>query len=181
MAKEQKRFLKIVRQAWAAEFPFLEPVDLAEVPRLDKGSNFRCDRYFDARGVCYFLQFHFLKSRHGEFSLRVAVSPSPDKSVLSFGPYRDPGPTTVGYYNIADFLVVQSFTWAIVDVNAKLDELWLSLGVEPLEHFERKPAVFWKPSSFALPFEEICAEAIGDINDKLRCAVFPKLQIALPR
>ena len=176
MAKEQKLFLKRVREAWKTEFPFLKPVDLDEVPKQPKGSNFRCDDYFAARGICYFVSFDFSQRRQGEFQVGIAVSPSCEKSVLDFPEDYPPTPTNIGIYTLAKFLNRQSFRWDLVDVDAKTNAILVSLGGEPIASQVSENT--WKPSSYALPFEQIADEAIRDVNDKLRRFVFPKLEIA---
>jgi hypothetical protein len=183
MANEQRRFLKMVKEAWEKEFPFLEPVDLHQVPKPLKGSTFRCDKYFEERAVCYFVHFCFSKKIHSKFTVHIKVSPSPNKSFVPLEGRREPGPTAVGSYNLSKFLKRQTYTWSLLDGLGKLDESYVSLGFEPLFRNlpERNPELHWKPSSFALPFEEICVEAIQDLNDKLRRFVFPKLEIALPK
>jgi len=177
MSKEQKRFLKKVRETWNMEFPFLELVDLEEIPKISKGCNFRCKDYFSTRGVCYFVTFDFSQRRQGEFLIGITVSPSPEKSVLSPPEDYTPTPTNIGSYNMAVFLGRQSFRWDLVDVDAKVNAILVSLGGEPIQTPDYAYANVWKPSSYALPFEQIAEEAICDINQKLRRFVFPKLEI----
>jgi hypothetical protein len=71
----------------------------------------------------------------------------------------------------------QSFRWDLVDVDAITKAIWFSLGGEPIA--SRVSENRWKPSSYALPFDQIADEAIRDVNDKLRLFVFPKLEIAV--
>jgi len=177
MGKEQKLFLRKVREVWTAEFPFLKPVDLDEVPRQPKGSNFGCDDYFSTRGVCYFVSFDFSQRRQGEFLVGVTVSPSREKSVLSPPEDYTPTPTNIGTYNLAKFLNRQSFRWDLVDVDAKTNATLVSFGAAPIPTPDYVSANIWKPSSYALPFDQIADEAIRDVNDKLRRFVFPKLEI----
>jgi hypothetical protein len=179
MGKEQKFFLKRVREAWSLEFPFLNPVDLDEVPKRPKGCNFRCDDYIAVRGVCYFVTFHFSQRRQGEFSVGVAVSPSREKSALSPPENYTPSPRNVGSYSMAVFLNRQSFRWALADVDAKTNATLVSLGMEPIPTPDYVSANVWKPSSYSLPFDQIVDEAIRDVSDKLRRSVFPKLEIAV--
>lgn len=179
MAKEQKLFLRKVREVWAAEFPFLKPVDLDEVPKQPKGSTFRCDDYFAARGVCYFVSFDFSQRRQGEFMVGITVSPSRDKSVLNPPENYPPSPTNVGIYNLARFLNRQSFSWDLVHVDAKTNATLVSFGAAPIPTPDYVAANVWKPSSYALPFEQIADEAIRDVSDKLRRFVFPKLEIVV--
>jgi hypothetical protein len=178
MGKEQKNFLKKVREAWSTEFPFLKPVDLDEVPRQPKGSNFRCDDYFSMRRVCYFVSFDFSQRRQGEFLVGITVSPSREKSLLNPPEDYTPAPTNVGTYNLAKFLNRQSFRWDLVDVDAKTNATLVSLGVAPIPTLGYVAANVWKPSSYGLAFEQIADEAICDVSDKLRRFVFPKLEIA---
>ena len=136
MAKEQKRFLKRLREKWKTEFPFLKPVDLDEVPKIPKGCNFRCDDYFPTRGVFYYVTFDFSLRRVGEFSLGASVSRSAEKSI--FDPVNtEPGPTSIGMYTIAQFMGCQRFCWEIVDVDAKLDEFLTSVGATDLRCRQR--------------------------------------------
>jgi len=179
MGKEQKLFLRQVREAWKTEFPFLKLVDLEETPKTPKGCNFRCDDYFSRRGVCYFVTFDFSQRRQGEFSIGITVSPSPEKSVLNPPEHYVPTPTNIGSYNMAVFLNRPSFRWDLVDVDAKTNAILSSLGGMPIATPAHVAANVWKPSSYASPFEQIAAEAIRDVNDKLRRFVFPKLDIAL--
>lgn len=178
MGKEQKLFLKQVREAWKNEFPFLKPVDLDEIPKMPKGSNFRCDDYFSTRGVCYFVSFDFSQRRQGEFLVAITVSPIREKSVLSPPKDYTPAPTNVGTYNLAKFLNRSSFRWDLVDVDAKTNAILVSLGGAAISTPDYVTANVWKPSSYALPFEQIAGEAIRDVSDKLRRFVFPKLEVA---
>ncbi len=179
MAKEQKLFLKKVREAWKEEFPFLKPVDLDEVPKPAKNSVFRYDDCFSTRGVCYFVSFGFSQRRQGEFMVGITVSPSREKSVISPPENHPPSSTNVGSYNLARFLNRQSLSWDLVDVDAKTNAILVSLGGAPITTPDYVAVNVWKPSSYALPFDEIADEAIRDVNDKLRRFVFPKLQIAV--
>jgi hypothetical protein len=180
MAKEQKLFLRKVRKAWSVEFPFLKPVDLDEVPKVPKGSTFRCDDYFSTRGVCYFVSFDFSQRRHGEFMVGITVSPSREKSVLNPHENYPPSPRNVGTYNLATFLGRQSLDWDLVDVDAKTNAVLVSLGMAPILTPDYVAVNVWKPSSYSLPFEQIADEAIRDVSDKLRRFVFPKLEIHEP-
>ena len=124
MGKEQKLFLKKVREAWLREFPFFKPVDLDEVPKQPKGSTFRCDDYFSTRGVCYFVSFDFSQRRQGEFLVGITVSPSREKSVLNPPEDYTPTPTNVGTYNLAKFLNRQSFRWDLVMLMPRRTRRW---------------------------------------------------------
>ena len=177
MAKEQKLFLKKVKDAWKAEFPFLRQVDLNETPKLPNGCKFRCDDYASTRGVYYFVTFDFSQRRQGEFSVRITVSGSPAKSVLDPAADYQPTPTSIGSHSMGVFLGRQSFRWDLVDVDAKTNAILVSLGGEPI--VGHVSANTWKPSSYALPPEQIVDEAIRDVSDKLRRFVFPRLEIAV--
>jgi hypothetical protein len=170
-------FLRKVREAWKTEFPFLKAVDLEETPKIPKGCNFRCDEYFGSRGVFYFFTFDFSPRRPGEFSIGVTVSPSNARSVLSPAVESNPTPTSIGSHSIAAFMGRQTFRWELVDVDAKTNAILTSLGGLPIVTPDYVLADTWKPSSFALPLEQIVDEAITDVNDKLRRFVFPKLAI----
>ena len=145
---------------------------------MPKGSNFRCKDYFATRGVCYFVTFDFSQHRIGEFLIGITVSPSLEKSILSPPENYTPSPTNMGSYNMAVFLGRRSFSWDLVDVDAKMNAILISLGGEPIQTPDYVSVDIWKPSSYELPFEQIAEEAICDINEKLRRFVFPKLEIA---
>lgn len=180
MAKEQTQFWKRVREAWKKEFPFLKLVDLDEIPRLPKSSNFCCDDYFSSRGVCYFVTIDFSARRHGEFMVGITVSPSREKSVLNPSTYNPPSPSHVGSYNLAEFLDRQSCRrWDLVDVDAKTSAICNELGIPMMTLLDHAAADVWKPSSYSLPFDQIADEAIHDVSDKLRRFVFPKLEITI--
>lgn len=177
MSKEQKLFLKKVREIWKIEFPFLKPVNLDETPKLPNGCNFRCDDYALTRAVYYFVTFDFSQRRQGEFTVGITVSSSPEKSVLNPPADYQPTPTNVGSYSIAAFLEHPAFRWDLMNVDAKTSEFLVSLGGTPIPLSKHILANTWKPSSYALPFEQIAEEAIHDVSDKLRRIVFPKLEI----
>lgn len=179
MGKEQKLFLGRVRKNWETEFPFFKPVDLNEIPKLPKGCKFRCDDYASIRGVFYFVTFDFSQRRQGEFSVRITVSDSPVKSVLDPATDYQPTPTSIGSHSIAAFLGRQAFRWDLVDVDAKTNATLASFGAAPVTPPGYVSPNTWKPSSYALPFEQIADEAIRDVSDKLRRFVFPKLEIAV--
>jgi hypothetical protein len=175
MAKLQKAFLTKVREVWKREFPFLELVDIDQVPKLPKGTDFGCDEYAINRGVYYFVSFHFRPKVPGDLSIAVTVSNSPDKSVLDPPLDYRPSPTNVGTYNIAAFLGLPDCRWHLTDVDGDLNR-WLFPGGEPPVVLPPDPNV-WKPSSYAIEFDVIADEAIQDVNDKLKRFVFPKLEI----
>ena len=108
----------------------------------------------------------------------ITVSPSEAKSVLNPPENHPPSPTNVGIYNLARFLNRQSFSWDLVDVDAKTNAILVSLGGAAIQMPDHATLNVWKPSSYALPFDQIADEAIRDVNDKLRRFVFPKLEIA---
>ena len=178
MAGEQRIFLKRVGETWRTEFPFLKPVDLDEIPKIPKGSTFRCDDYFVTRGVCYFVSFDFSQRRQGEFMVGITVSPSPEKSFVNPLEYHPPSPISVGVYNLAAFLNRPSFRWDLVDVDAKTNAILISLGGMPITTPDFVAVDVWKPSSYALPFEQIATQAVRDVSDKLRRFVLPILEIA---
>ncbi len=170
----------MVQKDWAKGFPFLKPVDLIEVPKWPKGCNFRCADYSKLRGLFYFVSFSFSRVRQGEFSMAVTVSRYSDRSVLEPPDDYHPSPTNIGTYNMAAFLGCRNFRWQIVDCNTRLNEVVVSLGGIQEETPSHVAVNIWKPSSFDLPFNTICDEAIRDVNAKLRHYVFPKLDIFLP-
>jgi hypothetical protein len=178
MSRMQQQFLKKVRETWKVEFPFLKAVNLEETPKLPKGCNFRCDDYAPIRGVFYYVTFDFSQRRQGEFSVGISVSNSAEKSVLSPPENLEPTPTNIGSYSIAAFLGRPAFRWDLVDVDAKTNAVLQSFGGSPITTPGYVSANTWKPSSYALPFEQIADEAIRDVNEKLRRFVFPKLEIA---
>src|SRR4051794_10448562 len=103
MAGIQGTFLKRVRARWQREFPFLKPVHLIEVPQLNKGTNFICDRYLPERGRAYFIHFDFSQKRFGEFSIGVTVSDSLTRSIMEHA-MGAPSPTALGMYAIGPFI-----------------------------------------------------------------------------
>ena len=177
MATVQNVFLRKVRESWKREFPFFEPVDINEVPKLPKGTKFVCGDHFESRKVVYFIHFDFSEKRAGEFSICVSISASKDRSVLEPPNVYKPSPLNVGSYGIGAFLDCQTFRWTLVDVDAGLDENLRSLGLEPIGFASMPSPNTWKPSSFSLPAEKIVEEAILDVNEKLKSHVFPRLQI----
>lgn len=177
MAKEQKHFLKRVRETWEAEFPFLKPVDLDEVPKIPRGCNYCCGNYVAIRGVFYFVTFDFSPVCPGEFSLGITVSDSAHKSVLNPPTDYRPTPTNVGSYNIAVFMGRQAFLWDLVGTDDKVNSMLASLRTTSIVRPTPLTANMWKPSSYDLPFAQIADEAIRDVNSKLRRFVLPKLQI----
>jgi len=177
MASEQKQFLKRVRETWKRELPCFKLVDLDEIPKQPKSCNFRCDSYFASRGVCYFITFDFSHRRQGEFSVGITVSNSPEKSILNPPDNYTPTPTNVGSYNLAKFLDRQSFRWDLVDVDGKTNAALVEFGMAPVFTPDYVAANVWKPSTYALSFDQIADEALRDASDKLRRFVFPKLHI----
>lgn len=178
MAGEQRIFLKRVAETWRTEFPFMKAVDLDQIPKLPKGATFQCDDYLLRRSVCYFVSFDFSQRRQGEFMVGIAVSHSPEKSLVSPAEYHPPSPTNVGVYNLAAFINRPSFRWDLVDVDAKTNAILNSLGGMPISTPDYVAVDVWKPTSYALPFEQIADQAVSDVSDKLRRFVFPKLEIA---
>jgi hypothetical protein len=176
MSGVQKAYLKSVASRWQREFPFLKPVHLIEVPQLDKGSNFLCDRYFPERGRAYFLQFNFGQKRIGEFSIGVTVSDSVTRSVLEHGT-ETPSAKALGMYGIGSFIGTQTQRWALIDHGAEADALWRSLGHEPMGFAAMRSRCTWYPRSFAIPQEELFALVIENVNSVLKQHVFPKLEI----
>jgi hypothetical protein len=179
MSNGRKQFLRVLRETWKTEFPFLKSVDINETPKIAKGCNFRCDDYFTTRGVYYFITFDFSQRRQGEFSLGVTGSDSAEKSVLDLPDSYVPSPTNVGSYSVAVFLNCQSFRWDLVDVNARTDAILASFGAPPITAPGYVSPNTWRPSSYAMPFRKIADEAVRDVSDKLRRFVFPKLEIAV--
>ena len=176
MAGIQKSFLSRARTRWQREFAFLKQVHLNEVPQLNKGTNFLCDHYFAERGRAYFFQFDFSPKRLGEFTIGATVSDSLTRSILEHG-MGAPSPTALGMYSIGSFIGAQTRRWALIDNNAQGDELFRSLGVEPVGLAGKRSRNTWYPPSFEVPQEQIIDSAIEDINIVLKQYVFPKLQI----
>lgn len=122
-----KAFLRRVAHSWRSTFPFLQLVELDEIPRLPRGSNSACLDFMTQRKRAYFIQFDFCLGRRGEFSLAVTVSDDPRKSVRAPSLVA-PSPTAVGSYGIGQFIGEPIRRWALVDLNAELDEFTRSLG-----------------------------------------------------
>jgi hypothetical protein len=176
MPSPQKPFLKRVRDVWKREFPFLKPVDLAEIPALPKGCTFRCDDYFAERGRAYFILFDFSLRRLGEFSLGISVSDSVTRCIREHG-LDTPSAYALGMYSVGQFIGAQTRTWALGDVDAKVDAIFRSLGQEPVGFAQIRSPFTWYPSSFELRQEQIFDEALADVRTILIEHVFPKLQI----
>jgi hypothetical protein len=176
MPSPQKPFLKRVRDVWRREFPFLKSVDLAEIPALPKGCRFVCDNYFAERGRVYFIFFDFSLRRIGEFSLVITVSDSATRCIREHG-LDSPSAYALGMYSVGPFIGAQRRTWALVDVDAQSDEIFRSLGQEPVGFARTRSRFTWYPSSFGLPQEQIFDEALADVRAVLVEHVFPKLQI----
>jgi hypothetical protein len=176
MPSPQKPFLKRVRDVWRREFPFLKPVDLAEIPALPKGCRFLCDDYFTERERAYFIFFDFSLRRIGEFSLGITVSDSVTRCIREHG-LDTPSAYALGMYSVGQFIGAQTRRWALVDVDAQVDALFRSLGQQPVGFAQTRSRFTWYPSSFELPPEQIFDEALADVRAVLVEHVFPKLQI----
>ena len=176
MPSIQKQFLKRAREVWQREFPFLKPVDLAEIPHLPKGCRFLCDDYFSERGRAYFIFFDFSLRRIGEFSLGITVSDSVTRSIREPG-IDAPSPDALGMYSIGQFMGIQMRDWALADIDAQVDALFLSLGQQPVGFAQTRSRYRWYPTSFELPQLEIFDGALADVSAILKEHVFPKLQI----
>lgn len=176
MPSIQKLFLKRAREVWRREFPFLKPVDLAEIPPLPKGCRFLCDDYLAKRGRAYFVLFDFSLRRIGEFSVGITVSDSVTRSIREPG-LAAPSPDALGIYSISQFMGIQKRDWALVDVDAQIDALCQSLGQQPVGLTQTRSRYRWYPTSFELPQLEIIDDALADVSGILKEHVFPKLQI----
>ena len=179
MAHEPKKFLKQVAAAWKEEFPFLKPVDLNEVPRMPKGTNFLCEACGDTRELYYFIAIEFSPKLRGQFTVRVAISDSPNRSTLGSAMGLSPSPTTKGSFGVQRFLGQQQFSWALVDLEKERDELLAEIGMPIPELGNNRTHNIWRPSSYEQPFESIAQEAIEHLNSVLRTKVFPVLKIEL--
>lgn len=178
MASVQKRFLKCVKKAWHQEFPFLKSIDVVEVPRLPKGSNFVCDKYLSERGRVYFVWFDFSQKRVGEFGVGISVSDTPSRCVRDPG-LNKPSPEGLGIYDVGQFGSPKR-TWALVDVNAELAKVFTSLGADTNGFLPPRPQSTWFPTGFELTEGEVFSAAVADIGMTLTKFVFPTLQIEHP-
>ncbi|MBL9175357.1 MAG: hypothetical protein JNL10_17585 [Verrucomicrobiales bacterium] len=176
MPSIQKLFLKRAREVWQREFPFLKPVDLAEIPQLPKGCRFLCDDYFAERGRAYFIFFDFSLRRIGEFSLGITVSDSVTRCIRDYS-LDAPSSHALGMYSVGQFMGVQMRDWAIADVDGQVDALFRSLGQQPVGFAQTRSRHRWYPTSFELPQLEIFDAALADVSATLKEYVFPKLQI----
>jgi hypothetical protein len=176
MSGIQKLFLKRVRSTWQRDFPFLMPVNLQEIPLVQKGSTFVCADFFAERGRAYFIRIDFSQKRHGEFSLGITVSDSLTRSIREHG-LETPSPSALGMYAIGQFVPAQTRRWALIDRDAEVDEFFRSLGQEPVGLAQMRSAYCWYPPSFELPQSEIFDGAISDVGAVLKEHVFPKLEI----
>jgi hypothetical protein len=165
--------------SWRKEFPFLKSVDLDEVSGVPKGFNFLCDAYGQTRGRFYFFAIEFSPKRRGQFSLRVAVSSSPEHSKLGSVLTSKPAAGAIGSFGIARFLGKNQFAWALVDLEAERDALFKDLGVPMPDLGDNRSNRIWRPSTYEQTFEAIAAEAIAHLNDMIRTKVFPVLEIDL--
>ena len=168
MSKIQRPFLIRVREAWQHRFPFLEPVEIDEIPRRDNGGNYRCSAFFSERSRAYFVAYQFSKVRRGEFTLEVTIADSLDRSILEHRTASDIAAHKLGSYRIGSFIDGKDCWWALQDVEAETRRLLPSLPIA-------RPPGRWRPSSFDLPLDRIYDEAISDVSDKLERYVFPKL------
>jgi hypothetical protein len=80
-------------------------------------------------------------------------------------------------YAIGPFIRAQARRWALIDHNAQTDELFRSLGVEPVGLAGMRSRSTWYPPSFQVPQDQIIDAALDDVNTVLRRHVFPRLQI----
>jgi hypothetical protein len=176
MSKIQSPFLKRAREAWRVRFPFLEPVEIDEVPKRDKGGNYRCGTLFAERGLAYFFSYQFSTRRLGEFTLDVTISDSLARSVVERRWASDVTEHKLGSYRIGSFIDGKDHWWALRDVDAGASGFLESLGLSGPE--VASPRVVpgrWRPSSFDIPISEIYDQAIVDVSDKLSRYVLPKL------
>jgi hypothetical protein len=150
---------------------------LDEIPRVPKGFNFLCDAYGQTRERYYFFAIEFSPKCRGQFSLRVAVSSSPERSTLGSALTSQPSPGAIGSFGIARFLDKKHFAWALVDLEAERDALFKDLGVAMPDLGDNRSDRIWRPSTYEQTFETIAAEAIAYLNDMLRTKVFPVLEI----
>lgn len=176
MPSIQKLFLKRAREVWQREFPFLKPVDLAEIPQLPKGCRYLCDDYFAERGRAYFIFFDFSLRRIGEFSLGITVSDSVTRCIREHG-LAVPSSSALGMYSVSQFMGIQRRDWALADVDAQVDAFFQSLGQQPVGFAQKRSRYRWYPTSFELPQVEIFDAALADISAILKEHVFPKLQM----
>lgn len=176
MPSPQKPFLKRARDVWRREFPFLKPVDLAEIPSFPKGCKFLCEDYLAERDRAYFIFFNFSLRRIGEFSLGITVSDSVTRCIREYG-FDAPSACALGMYGVGQFIDAPTRNWALADVDAQVDALFRSLGQDSVGFAQTRSRFTWYPSSFELPQEQIFDEALSDVRAVLIEHVFPKLKI----
>lgn len=175
----KKLLLRKIQENWKQEFPLLKPIDLDEVPRRIKGGNYVCDQYFQERNLAYFFSIDFHLKRQGEFTIDVTISNSPKQSIQTGGSRWDLDAERIGSYRLGTFVNGKDCWWALADADTLHAGNLKSLGFESADIFPTPAQNRWRPSSFDLPPGKIIAEAIGDINEKLKSFVFPKLKVEM--
>lgn len=176
MAGENKLFLKALRKSWKQKFPFLVPVDLEEVPKVQKGCNFRCDKYLANRGVCYFFTIDFQPKTRGRFILRISTSSNPEKSIVEHGDWPLTAAKPTGMFGVWQILERRYLAWDLVDWAGELNQLYTQLGMDYRVEPGDSPDI-WRPVSYAVPIEAIVDAAIEDLNAVMMKEVFPRLEI----
>ena len=161
-----------LEKSWSTEFPGLEVIR-----RNASGSIvFCCNKYFTSRGLMYLFHIAFSSRRPGRFSVSIGIS----KSEVNAGPLQGSNfePSKLGEYPICAFQSTKDFWWHLEDIEsrerASLAQ-WGVPGLTSLVNYNDNNR--WRPSSYALPIEDIVDEAICDLNQRLKKFVFPKLQI----
>lgn len=176
MAGESKLFLKAVRKSWKQKFPFLMPVDLDEVPKVQKGCNFRCDKYWASRGVCYFFTIDFQPKIRGRFTLGISISSNPEKSIIGHGVWPLTAAQPTGMFGVWQILERRYLAWDLVDRVGELNQLYDQLGMDYRMERDDSPDI-WRPTSYSMPVERIIEAAIEDLNSVMEKQVLPKLRI----
>lgn len=178
MAGENRLFLKKLRTSWKQQFPFLQSVDLDEVPRVQKGCNFRCDKYAVKRGVYYFFRITFDTKYRGRFTVGVSISSSLEKSILEHGLWPLSEAKSTGMFGIWQILERRYLAWDLVDWRTETNQFFTGAGVPEVGFSANKSEDIWQPVSYNAPVETIVDAAIADLNKVLQEEVFPRLEIA---
>ena len=167
-----KIFMTRLKKSWSIEFQCLKPI-------RRKGSNsivYCCDNYFTSRGLMYLFHVVFADKTPGRFSVSIGIS----KSDVNAGPLQGSSFETnkLGEYPIFAFLNKRDFWWHLENIESRKRASYAAMGVPGLTSIiNYNDNNRWRPSSYALPIEDIVDEAINDLNMRLKKFVFPKLQI----
>ena len=171
MGGEQKIFIATLAERWKRDMPFLEQVDINEIPKAPRGCNYRLKVSMNDR--FYFVRIEFNRKKRGEFSIGITASLTPIRSTLDASGDRIPCRTSIGSFGIWQFPNVPFRAWSLVDLELEnVCFLGLGTGLPP------SPQV-WRPTTYSQPIDRIIEEAITNVTKILKNNVFPTLEIPL--